>query len=106
MCWWRCPVPSGTHRTPRLQSITAGVHSSGGNHTYPGQLQIMLDIQYPGKYKVTNLGACGSTMLKVREVLGQALLANICVRSRLPPHLLHRRLRHAPPSRRPPLSSV
>jgi hypothetical protein len=24
-------------------SITAGVHSTGGNHTYPGQLQIMLD---------------------------------------------------------------
>jgi len=45
-------------------SITAGVHSSGGNHTYPGQLQIMLDQSYPGKYKVTNLGACGSTMLK------------------------------------------
>jgi len=42
-------------------SITAGVHSSGGNHTYPGQLQIMLG----DKYKVTNLGACGSTMLKV-----------------------------------------
>jgi len=45
-------------------SITAGVHSSGGNHTYPGQLQIMLDDKYPGKYAVTNLGACGSTMLK------------------------------------------
>ena len=38
-------------------SITAGVHSTGGNHTYPGQLQIMLG----DKYKVTNLGACGST---------------------------------------------
>jgi lysophospholipase L1-like esterase len=46
-------------------SITAGVHSSGGNHTYPGQLQIMLDEASPGKYKVTNLGACGSTMLKI-----------------------------------------
>ena len=45
-------------------SITAGVHSSGGNHTYPGQLQIMLDESYPGKYSVTNLGACGSTMMK------------------------------------------
>ena len=45
-------------------SITAGVHSSGGNHTYPGQLQILLDGAYPGKYKVTNLGACGSTMMK------------------------------------------
>jgi len=45
-------------------SITAGVHSSGGVHTYPGQLQQMLDQQYPGKYAVTNLGACGSTMMK------------------------------------------
>lgn len=46
-------------------SITAGAHSSGGNHTYPGQLQILLD-QAHGKdaYSVTNLGACGSTMLK------------------------------------------
>eukprot|EP00035_Acanthoeca_spectabilis_P020900 m.435162 g.435162 ORF g.435162 m.435162 type:complete len:411 (-) comp17818_c0_seq1:77-1309(-) len=45
-------------------SITAGVHSSGGNHTYPGQLQILLDASFPGKFAVTNLGACGSTMLK------------------------------------------
>ena len=45
-------------------SITAGVCSTGGNHTYPGQLQIMLDSKYPGKYKVTNMGACGSTMMK------------------------------------------
>ena len=30
-------------------SITAGVHSTGGNHTYPGQLQLMLDAKYPGK---------------------------------------------------------
>merc|ERR1711990_573535 len=46
-------------------SITAGVHSTGGNHTYPGQLQIMLDEEHgAGKFAVTNLGACGSTMLK------------------------------------------
>lgn len=46
-------------------SITAGVHSSGGNHTYPAQLQILLDQAYgKGAYSVTNLGACGSTMLK------------------------------------------
>eukprot|EP01065_Artemidia_motanka_P050257 TRINITY_DN8553_c0_g1_i1.p2 TRINITY_DN8553_c0_g1~~TRINITY_DN8553_c0_g1_i1.p2 ORF type:complete len:286 (+),score=92.71 TRINITY_DN8553_c0_g1_i1:62-919(+) len=45
-------------------SITAGVHSSGGVHTYPGQLQEMLDAKYPGKYVVTNYGACGSTMQK------------------------------------------
>lgn len=46
-------------------SITAGVCSSGGNHPYPQQLQILLDEAY-GKsvYSVTNLGACGSTMLK------------------------------------------
>merc|ERR1712190_147355 len=46
-------------------SITAGVHSSGGNHTYPGQLQILLDqVHGKDKYSVTWLGACGSTMLK------------------------------------------
>jgi len=46
-------------------SITAGVHSTGGNHTYPGQLQIFLDEKHgKGTYAVTNLGACGSTMLK------------------------------------------
>mmetsp|Transcript_64106 Transcript_64106/g.151687 ORF Transcript_64106/g.151687 Transcript_64106/m.151687 type:complete len:307 (-) Transcript_64106:31-951(-) len=41
-------------------SITAGVHSSGPTHTWPAQLQQLLG----DKYKVTNLGACGSTMLK------------------------------------------
>jgi len=46
-------------------SITAGVCSSGGNHPYPQQLQILLDQTYgEGVYSVTNLGACGSTMLK------------------------------------------
>jgi lysophospholipase L1-like esterase len=46
-------------------SITAGVHSSGGNHPYPAQLQLLLDEHHGrGKYSVTNLGACGSTMLK------------------------------------------
>ena len=46
-------------------SITAGVCSTGGNHTYPAQLQIMLDEAHgKGKYTVTNMGACGSTMLK------------------------------------------
>ena len=46
-------------------SITAGACSSGGNHTYPAQLQIMLDTEYgAGVYAVTNLGACGSTMQK------------------------------------------
>jgi len=45
-------------------SITAGVHSTGGIHTYPGQLQIMLNTSFPNKFAVTNLGACGSTMLK------------------------------------------
>jgi lysophospholipase L1-like esterase len=47
-------------------SITAGVHSSGGIHPYPQQLQILLDAKHgKGKYAVTNLGACGSTMLKI-----------------------------------------
>lgn len=41
-------------------SITAGVHASNGSTTYPAMLQRKLG---PG-YKVTNLGACGSTMLK------------------------------------------
>lgn len=46
-------------------SITAGVCSSGGNHPYPQQVQILLDQAYgEGVYSVTNLGACGSTMLK------------------------------------------
>jgi lysophospholipase L1-like esterase len=46
-------------------SITAGVHSSGGIHPYPQQLQIILDQkQGKGKYSVTNMGACGSMMLK------------------------------------------
>lgn len=46
-------------------SITAGVRSSGGIHPYPAQLQILLDEKH-GKdaYSVTNLGACGSTMLR------------------------------------------
>jgi len=41
-------------------SITAGVHSSGPQYTYPSQLQDLLGDEYA----VTNLGACGSTMLK------------------------------------------
>ena len=49
-------------------SITAGVCSSGGEHPYPQQLQLLLDSDY-GKdaYSVTNLGACGSTMLKAGD---------------------------------------
>jgi lysophospholipase L1-like esterase len=43
-------------------SITFGAHSSGGNTTYPGQLQIMLDTKYPGEYCVSNLGRSGATM--------------------------------------------
>ena len=46
-------------------SEQAGVHSSGGIHPYPQQLQILLDAAHGnGSYSVTNLGACGSTMLK------------------------------------------
>lgn len=49
-------------------SITAGVHSTGGNHTYPFRLQMLLDNQYGwGRYTVTNLGACGSTMLRLGD---------------------------------------
>ena len=49
-------------------SITAGVHSSGGIHPYPQQLQILLDETWGNDtYSVTNLGACGSTMLKVSD---------------------------------------
>ena len=42
-------------------SITAGAHSSGGDHPYPQPLQLLMD---PTNYSVTNLGACGSTMQK------------------------------------------
>ena len=46
-------------------STTAGSHSSGGNHPYPQQLQILLDQAYGNDtYSVTNLGSSGSTMLK------------------------------------------
>jgi len=46
-------------------SITAGSHSSGGDHPYPQQLQILLDQAYGNDtYSVTNLGSSGSTMLK------------------------------------------
>ena len=41
-------------------SITAGVHASEADFTYPAQLQHFLG----DAYKVTNLGACGSTMMK------------------------------------------
>ena len=47
-------------------SITAGVHSSNrGTMAYPAQLQRMIDAAHgKGGYAVTNLGACGSTVLK------------------------------------------
>ena len=46
-------------------SITAGAYSSGGDHPYPQQLQLLLDAQYGNDtFSVTNLGACGSTLLK------------------------------------------
>lgn len=56
------------HHQPGIgDSITAGVHSEGTPTqamTYPAQLGEMLNKKYPNKYKVTNLGACGSTMMK------------------------------------------
>lgn len=48
-------------------SITYGAHSSGGNTTYPAQLQLMLDAPgraSAGKYCVSNLGESGATMQK------------------------------------------
>ncbi len=42
-------------------SITAGVGSTGGNNTYPGQLQGLLG----SNYVVSNFGDCGSTMVCV-----------------------------------------
>ena len=64
-----CPQRQGAEGSIKIacvgDSITAGVHSSGGNHTYPMQLQMMLDAKYGwGAYTATNLGACGSTMMK------------------------------------------
>ena len=65
VCAAKQSAPSAVKIATIGDSITAGVHSSGGNHTYPAQLQIMLDSKYGwGKYSVTNLGACGSTMMK------------------------------------------
>ena len=47
-------------------SITYGAHSTGGNSTYPGQLQLMLDSapRTAGRFCVTNLGESGATMQK------------------------------------------
>ena len=54
-------------------SITAGVHSSNrGTMAYPAQLQRMIDAAHgKGRYAVTNLGACGSTVLKKTHSAGQ-----------------------------------
>lgn len=43
-------------------SITQGAHSTGGNATWPGQLQLMLEARAPGRYCVTNLGEGGATL--------------------------------------------
>jgi len=64
-----CAPPPATSNALKIacvgDSITAGVHSSGGIHPYPQQLQILLDQKHGNdSYSVTNLGACGSTMLK------------------------------------------
>lgn len=51
---------------PTLSPHTPQVHSSGGIHPYPQQLGLLLDAKYGNStYEVTNLGACGSTMLKI-----------------------------------------
>ena len=57
-----CPDPNKINIACVGDSITFGAHSSGGNHTYPGQLQTMLDAKYPGKYCTVKLGTCGATM--------------------------------------------
>lgn len=44
-------------------SITAGATASDSQHSYPGQLQTMLDtIHGPGRFSVSNLGATATTM--------------------------------------------
>ena len=65
VCGARPAPPTAVRIACVGDSITAGVHSSGGMHPYPEQLQMLLDAAH-GKdaYSVTNLGACGSTMLK------------------------------------------
>ena len=68
----RCSgAPAGPDATTPVRiacvgdSITFGAHSTGGNSTYPGQLQILLDdAQGAGKYAVSNLGNSGKMMLK------------------------------------------
>ena len=46
-------------------SITFGVCSSSPSHSYPGQLQLLLDAAHgTGTYAVSNLGSSGATMLK------------------------------------------
>jgi hypothetical protein len=89
VCSQRRGTPSAIKIGCVGDSITAGVHSSGGNHTYPRQLQVspcakrsavqcnnalrlsiqlMLDSAHgSGAYAVTNLGACGSTMTKAGD---------------------------------------
>ena len=65
VCMQRPSSPSAVKIGCIGDSITAGVHSSGGDHPYPQQLQLLLDAAHGrGAYSVTNLGACGSTMLK------------------------------------------
>ena len=56
---WPYPHPLRCHPSSPLRPLT---RAGGGrrSHTYPAQLQIALGEGY----KVTNLGACGSTMMK------------------------------------------
>ena len=60
----QCPDPAKINIACVGDSITFGAHSRGGNTTYPGQLQGMLDAKYPGKYCAVNYGVCGATMQK------------------------------------------
>lgn len=59
--------PAGAHEISVAcvgDSITAGGCSSGPDATYPSQLQHIFDRDFPGKYRVQNLGASGATLLK------------------------------------------
>lgn len=48
-------------------SITAGALSTGPEHTYPSQLQLMLDKSNPQRYSVHNLGASGATLMETGD---------------------------------------
>lgn len=58
------PAPAGAIRVACIgDSITAVGHTSNVSHHWPNQLQDILDAKHgAGKFSVTNLGVCGSTL--------------------------------------------